>query len=251
MLKVEYIGFRRTVYDDARHCARTINRGSGAVLQDVEGLDVVGVEAGDGGGDQGRGVTGGEIVGGDVHDVFHDHAVHDPQRLGGAVDGGRATHADLRRGAEGAGHVLDRNARDLAFQGTGDIGDTGQFGVFGVDLRGRTGVEPAVDGLHTGGYGGVKDGGIILEDKFQGGAERLALVLVTHAGCNDILGLFRHVLEREQTVQVRKRSHGLEAFHVDSRSDDGFPVHVHDGTVDRRLGRCESHAAKQGRQKHN
>ena len=43
--------------DHARHGARTIDRGGGTVLEDLEALDVVGVQPGDGGGNQGLRVT--------------------------------------------------------------------------------------------------------------------------------------------------------------------------------------------------
>ena len=237
--------------DDARHRARTIDGGSGTVLQDVEGLDVVGVQAGDRGGDQGGGVTGAEIVRGDVHDVLHDHAVHDPQRLGRTVDGGGATDADLRRGAEGAGDVLDGHAGHLALQGAGDVGDTGQLRALGVHLGGGTGVEPAVDGLHTGGDGRIQDRGVVLQDELQGLGERKALILVSHAGGDDELRLRRDVLDGEVTVQVGHRSDGLVSLHIDGRSDYRLAARVDHGTGYRRLRRGEEDGTEQARQQQN
>ncbi len=72
--------------DDARHGARSVDGGGGAVFQNVEALDVFGIESGDGRCDERRGVARGEVVGVDVDDVLHDDAVHDPQRLRTAVN---------------------------------------------------------------------------------------------------------------------------------------------------------------------
>jgi len=72
--------------DDARHGARSVDGGGGAVFQNVEAFDVFGIESGDGRCDERRGVARGEVVGVDVDDVLHDDAVHHPQRLRTAVN---------------------------------------------------------------------------------------------------------------------------------------------------------------------
>ena len=67
--------------DNARHGARTIDGSSGAVLENVETLDIFGVETGDRGRNQGVGITGAEVFRVDFHDIFHDDSVHHPERL--------------------------------------------------------------------------------------------------------------------------------------------------------------------------
>ena len=230
--------------DNAGHRARTIDRGGGAVLQDVEGLDIVGIEAGDGGGNQGGGVTGGEIVGGDVHDVFHDHTVHDPQRLGGAVDGGGAADADLRGRAERTGDVLHGDTGHTAFQGTGDVGDTVQLGLIGVHLHGGTGEHAAVHRGHTGDDRLLQHLGI----RFQGDADivlhRNCLLLVAHEGNHKVLGALRNFVQDKIAVQVCHGSDLVGAFHIHVCTHDGVSVVGGDHrTADRaglRKGSCHA-----------
>ena len=135
--------------DHARHGARAIYRGGGTVLQHLERLDVVGVQAGDGVRDQRRGVARREVVGVDVDGVLHDHAVDHPQGRRRAVDRGGAAHADLRGRAERARHVLHRDAGGAALQGARNVGYTVELRLLCVDFRSCTGEQSLVHLLDT------------------------------------------------------------------------------------------------------
>ena len=142
--------FLRRHDDHAGHCLRTINRRCRTVLQNLEALDVVGVQTRDGGRNQRHGITRRQIVGRNLDCIFHDDAIDHPQRLGSAIDGSRATHANLRSRTERTGYVLHRNAGRTAFQRAGNICHTVQFGLVGVDLGSRACKQTAVHFRHTG-----------------------------------------------------------------------------------------------------
>ena len=89
--------FLRRDHNHTGHRARSIYRCSATVLENLETLDVVGVETGNGRGDERVGIARAEIVGADFHDVLHDHTIDHPQGLRRAIDRCGATHADLRR----------------------------------------------------------------------------------------------------------------------------------------------------------
>ena len=232
--------------DNARHGPRTVDGGGGAVLQDVETLDIVGVQARDGGGDQRVGVTGGKALGVHFHDILHDHAVHHPERGGGTVDGGRTADADLRSRTEGAGNVLDGNTGHTAFQGAGDVSDTGDVRFGGVHLGGGAGEHTAVDGGHTGHDRLLEDLGI----RFQGDTDlvpdRDDRFFEAHEGYNEILRILGHFVQDKVTVQIRKRSDLGLALHRHERSDDRFTVvGCDDRTADRPCLRKRRRPSKQ------
>ena len=86
--------------DHTSHSAGTIDRGSRTVLQNIEGLDIVGVQTCDGAGDQGVGITARQIVGRYVGHILHDHTVDHPEGLRVTIDRGSTTYADLRSSTE-------------------------------------------------------------------------------------------------------------------------------------------------------
>ena len=210
--------------DNARHGARTVDGSRGTVLQDVEALDIVGVQTGDRGGDQGVGVTGAEVFRIDVDDVFHDHAVHDPQRLGGAVDGGRAADADLRGGTERTGDVLHGDTGHTAFQGAGDIGHTADLGVVGVHLDGGTREQAAVHRGHTGHDGLFEDLGIRLEGDADVVAHGNCLFLEAQERDHEVLRGLRHLVQDKVTVQVCHGSDRAGALHIHVGARHRFSV---------------------------
>ena len=234
--------------DNARHGARTVDGGRGTVLQDFEALDIVGVQTGDRGGDQGVGITGAQVLGIDFNDVFHDHAVHDPQRLGGAVDGGGTADADLRGGTERTGDVLHGDTGYAAFQGTGDIGDTVQFRLFGIHLDGGSGEDAAVHRGHTGDDRLFQHLGVRLQgdaDIVPGGNGRIA---VTHEGDHEILRALRYLVEDKVTVQVCEGADLGLSFHRHERADDRFSVFRGDDRAPECpcLRRSSGHSKKEG-----
>ena len=234
--------------DNARHRARTVDGSRGTVLQDFEALDIVGVQAGDGGGDQGVGITGAQVLGIHFNDVFHDDAIHDPQRLGGAVDGGGTTDADLRGGTERTGDVLHGDTGHTSFQGTGDIGDTVQFRLVGVHLDGGSGENAAVHRGHTGDDRLLQHLGVRLQgdaDIVPGGNGRIA---VTHEGDHEILRALRHFVEDKVTVQVCEGADLGLSFHRHERADDRFSVFRGDDRAPECpcLRRSSGHSKKEG-----
>ena len=210
--------------DNARHGARTVDGGRGTVLQDFEALDIVGVQAGDGGGNQGVGITGAQVLGIHFNDVFHDDAIHDPQRLGGAVDGGGTADADLRGGTERTGDVLHGDTGYAAFQGTGDIGDTVQFRLFGIHLDGGSGENAAVHRGHTGDDRLLQDLGV----RLQGDADIVAhgnfLFLEAQERDHEVLRGLRHLVQDKVTVQVCHGSDRAGALHVHVGARHRFSV---------------------------
>ena len=110
--------------DHAGHSARTVDRGGRTVLQDIETLDILGVQTRDGGTDQRRGVTRREVLGRNIGDILHNYAVHNPKRLRAAVNRRRTADADLGSGTESTRYVLHRDTGRTAFQTAADIGQT-------------------------------------------------------------------------------------------------------------------------------
>ena len=210
--------------DNARHGARAVDGGRGTVLEEVETLDIVGVQAGDRRGDQGVRVTGGEGLGVHFHHVLHDDAVHHPQRGGRAVDGGGAADADLRGRTERTGYVLDRDARHTAFQGTGDVGDTGDVGGRGVHLGGGAGEHAPVHGGHTRDDGLFEDLGIRLQGDADIVPHRNFLFLEAHERDHEVLRALRYLVQDKVTVQVCHGSHLAGAFDIHVRAGDRLSV---------------------------
>ena len=234
--------------DNARHGARTVDGSRGTVLQDFEALDIVGVQAGDRGGDQGVGVTGAQVLGIHFNDVFHNDAIHDPQRLGGAVDGGGTTDPDLRGGTERTGDVLHGDTGHTSFQGTGDIGDTVQFRLVGVHLDGGSGENAAVHRGHTGDDRLLQHLGVRLQgdtDIVPGGNGRIA---VAHEGDHEILRALRYLVEDKVTVQVCEGADLGLSFHRHERADDRFSVFRGDDRAPECpcLRRSSGHSKKEG-----
>ena len=232
--------------DDARHRARTIDRSRGTVLENVETLDIVGVQAGDGGRDQGIGITGTQVFRVDVHDILHDDAVNHPQRLGGTVDGSRTTDADLRGGTERTGNVLDRDTGHTAFQRAGNVRHTADLGVVGVQFDGGSREQTAVYLGHTGDDSLFQDFRIRLHQDTNAVLHRNFRLLIAHEGNHEVLCTLRYPRQNEVTVQVREGSDLGLAFHGDERSGDRFSVFGGDNrSPDRPRLRGSGHQAKQ------
>ena len=226
--------------DNAGHGAGAVDGGRGAVLQDVETLDIVGVQTGDGRGDQGVGITGGQGFRIHFHDVFHDHAIDDPQRLGGAVDGGRAADADLRSRTESTGDVLHGDTGDTSFQRAGNVGHTGQRRFLRVQLGGRTGEQAAVHLGHTGHDRLLEDFGIRPEGDADVVLHWNFRLLIAHEGNHEVLRILRHLVQDKVTVLVRDGSDLGLAFHRHERSDDRFSVFSRDDRTADRPRLCRS-----------
>ena len=150
-------------HDHARHGARTVDRRGRTVLEHLEALDVVGVQARDGRTDERFGVTRCEVVGADVRHIFHDHAVHHPKGLRSAVDRRGTAHTNLRGGTECAAHVLHRHAGCLSFERAADVGHARQARFADVDLVGGPREEAAVGLRHTRGHHHLAEALVVFE----------------------------------------------------------------------------------------
>ena len=84
------------------HCARTIYRGGTTVLQNLERLDVVRVQTGNGRRYQRGSVARRQLVGIHLGHVFHNHAVDHPQGFRRTVDRRSTADAYLRSGTKGS-----------------------------------------------------------------------------------------------------------------------------------------------------
>ena len=135
--------------DDTCHRARTINRSSRTILQNLEAFDIIRVQAGDGRRDQGLRVTGSQVVCTHVGNVLHDNAVHNPKRLGRTIDRCCTTHTDLRSRTKGTTNVLHGYTGSTTLQRAADVGNTIQFSFLCVYSVGSTGKQTSVCFLHT------------------------------------------------------------------------------------------------------
>ena len=67
--------------DDTCHRARTIDRCSGTVLQNLEAFDIIRVQSCDGRRNQSLRVTGSQIICAHIGYILHDNAIHYPKRF--------------------------------------------------------------------------------------------------------------------------------------------------------------------------
>ena len=207
--------------DHAAHGARTVDRGGGTVLEDLEALDVVGVQSGDGRGDQRGRITRGEVVGIDFGDVFHDDSVDHPQRLRRTVDGRGTAHTDLRCRTERTRDVLDAHAGGAAFERPAHVGHAVELRLGGVDLRGGTREEAFVLLGHTC-HDDLRELVVVV-----GEAHLHAVLgregLRDHADVTDYDFLSCRHVQRELSVDVGDGSRRGTLYH-DGCADDGFTI---------------------------
>ena len=136
--------------DHAVHRAGAVHGRSGGILQNVERLDVLGIDARHRRAQQRRRVAARELVVRHVHHILQHHAVDDPQRLVVTGDRRDAANTHLGRSTERTRHVLHRYAGRLAFQHTADVRRTGHVQVGRVQLDRRTGKGLLLEVLITG-----------------------------------------------------------------------------------------------------
>ena len=168
--------------DDARHGACAVDRGGGTVFEDVETFDILGIQACDGRRDQCRGVARRERIGVDVHHVFHNDAVDDPQRFRASEDRRGTADADLGCGTECTGNILDGDAGRTAFEAAADVGHAGKFHVIGDELVGCPGEEALVRLGHTRDHDCFHGLGIGFELYTDIGGDGYCPGLITHIG---------------------------------------------------------------------
>ena len=136
-------------HNHARHGARAVDRRGRTVLENLEALDVVGVQTRNGRTDKRLGIARRQRVGIHLGHILHNHTVDHPQRVRAAIDRRGTAHPDFGRGAERARHVLNRHARSAPLERTAYLGHTVELDVVGRQLRGRTRKQTLVDARHA------------------------------------------------------------------------------------------------------
>ena len=137
-MRLSLLTFLSGHYDDTRHGACTIDRGGTTVFQDLETLDVIGIETCDGRANQGFGVTRSQVVGIYIGHIFHDDTIDHPEGFRSTKDGGGTTHTDFRSRTKGATHVLYGDTSSASFERTTHIGYTAQTSRSSVYFISRT-----------------------------------------------------------------------------------------------------------------
>ena len=136
--------------NDTRHSACTIYRCSRTILQDLEWLDILGVDTCDSAGNQRFSITRRQIVCAHLYCVFQYDTIHNPQRFGWTVNRRSTADADFWSCTKGTGYVLYAHTCSTTFQATADISHTGQHRFFRLQLCCRTGKQTFVLFNHTG-----------------------------------------------------------------------------------------------------
>ena len=135
--------------DHTGHGAGTVDRGCGTVLEDVEALDVLGIQTGDGRTDKRRGITRREVLGRNVGHVLHDDTVDNPQRFRATANRRCTADADLGRRTEGTRYVLHRHTGRTALKTAADISQTRNLHIVCDKLVGCSGEQALVHCCHT------------------------------------------------------------------------------------------------------
>src|SRR5690606_28488116 len=119
--------------DDAVGAARTVDRRGGRILEDVDGLDLVGREAAHGAQVLAAYADLGEVI------AQHWHAVDDPERIVPGRERGGAAHADGDPVPRVAGVLRDLDARRTPLERRLDAGDGYVRDLAGLDPGHRGG----------------------------------------------------------------------------------------------------------------
>ena len=183
--------------DHTSHSAGTVDRGCRTVAQNLERLDVVGIQTGDSRREQCLGITRRKVVGVHLDDVLLNDTVHNPQRLRVAVDRRSTTNLDAGSRTERTRHILNRHTSGTTFQRTRDIGHTVELGFLGIDERRRTRKQSLVHLVHTRHDNIAKRVGIALEDNVQRLQTGLAAI-----GLHADIRILQHIALTHTTQRV-------------------------------------------------
>ena len=231
----------------ARHCARTIYRGGTTVLQHLERLDVVGIQTGNGVGNQRRGIAARQVVGIHVDGIFHNHAVDHPEGRGGTIDRGGTANANFRCRTEGAAHVLHAHAGGASFKRTGHVGHTVELGLLCVNLRRGTREQTLVHLLNTRHHHFVDGTGIGLQRHLHAVLRRHSLTHHAYIADDQLLAV-GHV-DGEMAVHVGLCSL-LSALNQDGGTDTRLTAVLEHRTCNFVLSQHRPYREEQADQKH-
>ena len=144
------LSFLSVHHNHSVHGTRTVQCRGRSVFQYLEIVDVVGIQSSHSGTDQRGGITGREVVGGNLHHILQHDTVHNPERRLVTIDGRSTAHTDLRRSTERTGHRLYAHTGRLTLQHLAHIAHTIHFRFLTGNTTGRTGKQLAIDFLITG-----------------------------------------------------------------------------------------------------
>ena len=216
--------------DHAGHSARTVDRGGRTVLQDIETLDILGVQTRDGGTDQRRGVTRREVLSRNIGDILHNYAVHNPKRLRAAVNRRRTADADLGSGTESTRYVLHRDTGRTAFQTAADIGHTRKFHILGGKAVRRTRKETFVGLGHTRNHDGLDSLLVRNKGNLHVRTDLHILRNIPQIGDLQFLGFRRNIVHNEKSLLIGGYTDG-RTFDDNRSADHGRSVFINDTTA--------------------
>ena len=192
--------------DDPCHSLCPVDGRCRAVLEDLEALDIVGIETCDSRAEECRSVPRAEVISADVYDILLDDPVDDPEGLGRTHDRGRPTHTDLRCCTEGPREVLHGDPCGLPFETAADVSHTSHLHLVGLELVARPREEALVGSDHTRDDDIVEGGGFGLELDDHTVLSRDGLALVAHEADEELV-LASRELDGEVTLGVSRDTH--------------------------------------------
>ena len=220
--------------DNAIGSAGTVDGGGGSVLQDLDALDILGIEPA-------------EVGVGAVLDT-----VDNPQRVGVAVHGSDTADADAVTAGRVTGRLGDDHTGSGALQTLGKGGRNALQHGLGVNGCDRTGHVALLLGTVTDHHGLLKEHIILLEDEINRAlspSEGDFLVGIADAG-GDEGGIGRNVRNCKGSVGVGGSTDRGRTLHKHARGDDGFAVSVLNRTCDSVLGKCGDACAQREQDGH-
>ena len=206
---------------DTVGCRDTVD-GSGSVLQDLDGLDIIRVEAGQAGAVDGAREHGGRAAGGAFEGTGrHDHAVHDVERGAATADGHVHTAARLGGGHRGL------QTGGTSHQELGHVGRTGLLDVIDGDLGDSRGQILFRDGAVTGHNRLVEQVDIVREDHVHDVASADGDLGGLVADGGELEDITRLGGDGVVTVDIGDGTAGLAGNH-DACADDRLTLAVQD-----------------------
>ena len=205
--------------DDAVRAAGAVDGRGGRVLEDLDGLDVAGIEHPD------NALADLSVIGGVHGAALHRDAVDDPEGIRAGRDGTDAADLDLLGGAWHTGAGIDLHAGCHALQGRLHGGRDGAHGILCLDGADRADVVAFLRSTVANHDHIVQEVGVVAQRHvdFFAAADRLFAGLITDGGENQ-----HGVAWGEDfivAVTIRESTFPFAIDH-DIRRDDGLPVHA-------------------------
>ena len=207
----------------------TVDGGGGSVLQNLDALDVGGVD--------------------EVGVVAHLHTVHDIKRRGVAIDGTHTTDADGRLAVRSTVLLGDHHTSCRALEGHGDVGRHPLHHGFLVDSGHGTGDVALPHGTITNDHDILEHGVVVLQDDLEvvPSIHSNTLRKISHIG--DIKCCIRGSLHGELTVVVGDYT-SVATLHPYGSPNDWFPRCISHRSFDGALRQCSHWEQTKQEQQH-